>query len=352
MSFSEMEGTGEGIRARNIPYPTPRSFNNILRQHHSTHPLISSLPAASMSASNNLPQTMKALVLASTSTPPTIETVPVPGPTIASATVQILTTTVISYTRDILNGKRNYPFPKPLIPGFSAIGRIAALPIDATKLKVGDLVFVDCLVRSRDDITELYLAGIHEGYSEGAKKLARDVYRDWTFAEYARIPIENLTPFNEKKLLGSPADGGFGYSVEQIASVARLLVPYGGLKDIDLQAGETVIVAPSTGPFGSAAVLVALAMGARVLAMGRNRNALATLKKNVPFPERVETVPITCDMQADCAELKKYGPIDAYFDIGPPEAHASTHIKSAILALGHGARISLMGGYREGEFNS
>lgn len=54
-------------------------------------------------------------------------------------------------------------------------------------------------------------------------------------------------------------------------------------------------------------------------------------------------------MQADCETLKKFGTIDAYFDIGPSGAHASTHIKSAILALRHGARISLMGGYREGE---
>lgn len=90
-------------------------------------------------------------------------------------------------------------------------------------------------------------------------------------------------------------------------------------------------------------------MGARVIAMGRNRDFLAVLKKKVPFPERVETVPITGDMQADCDELKKHGQIDAFYDIGPPEAHKSTHIKSAILALRHGARISLMGGYREGQ---
>jgi len=83
--------------------------------------------------------------------------------------------------------------------------------------------------------------------------------------------------------------------------------------------------------------------------MGRNKDSLANLKKRVPFPNRLEAVPITGDMQADLAKLKEFGKIDAFFDIGPPEAHASTHIKSAILALRHGARISLMGGYREGE---
>ena len=82
--------------------------------------------------------------------------------------------------------------------------------------------------------------------------------------------------------------------------------------------------------------------------MGRNKDSLANLKKRVPIPNRLETVPITGDMQADLNELKKFGQIDAFFDIGPPEAHASTHLKSAILALRQGARVSLMGGYREG----
>ncbi len=90
-------------------------------------------------------------------------------------------------------------------------------------------------------------------------------------------------------------------------------------------------------------------MGARVIAMGRNQESLAFLKSRVPHPERVETVAITGDMAADCNELKKHGIIDAFFDIGPPEAYASTHFKSCILALRHGARISIMGGYKEGK---
>lgn len=94
---------------------------------------------------------------------------------------------------------------------------------------------------------------------------------------------------------------------------------------------------------------VALAMGAKVIAMGRNQEALSFLKARVTAPERVETVQITGSVEADCKELKKFGLIDAFFDIGPPEAAASTHFKSCILALRHGARISIMGGYKGGE---
>ncbi|KAK3684500.1 hypothetical protein LTR37_020212 [Vermiconidia calcicola] len=299
-----------------------------------------------MAAHNELPDKMKALVLRSTSEPPAIETVPTPQPTLGSAVVRVLAASTISYMHDIYNGKRNYPFPMPIIPGTSAVGRVVAIGPDATKLKPGDLVFVDCTIRSRDDPADVFLAAIHEGFTPGSAKLMKDVIRDWTYAEYCRVPLESLTVLDEKRLTGSQTDGGLGLSIEQLGFVARMLVPYGGLRDIELRAGQTVIVAPATGPFGGAAVLVALAMGARVIAMGRNRDSLAYLKQKISS-DRVETVAITGDMEADCSELKKYGPTDAYFDIGPPEAHASTHIKSCILALRHGARISLMGGYRE-----
>ncbi len=85
-----------------------------------------------------------------------------------------------------------------------------------------------------------------------------------------------------------------------------------------------------------------------MIAMGRSQHSLAFLKSRVANPDRVETVPITGDMMADCEALKHFGPIDAFYDIGPPQAAKSTHIKSAILALRHGARVSLMAGYREG----
>ena len=299
-----------------------------------------------MAETNKLPETMKALVLTSRDQPLTVETVPTPQPTIGSAVVQILTAKIISYTREVYSGKRPYPFPTPIVPGTSAIGRVAAVGPDATKLKPGDLVYIDTTVRSRDDPSDVYLAAVHEGFTPGSAKLMKDVYRDWTYAEYCRTPLENLTLINEEKLVGS-----LGYKIEQLASVSGMLVAYGGLRDIELKAGQTVVVAPATGPFGGAAVIVALAMGARVIAMGRNKESLANIKKKAPHPDRVETVPITGDMEADCKELKKHGPIDAYYDIGPPEAHASTHIKSCILALRHGARVSLMGGYRTGESN-
>ena len=289
-----------------------------------------------MASPSSLPATMKGLVLESTSKPPTIQSVPTPQPTVGSAVVRVLAVPVLSYTKNVANGKRNYAFPTPLIPGSSAIARVASTGPDATKLQAGDLVFVDCTTRSRDDPKDIFLAGVTEGGTPGSKKLMRGVYRDWTFAEYCLAPLENLTRIDEKRVTGPVSAGGLGLRIEDFAFAATLLIPYGGLKDIQLQPGQTVIVAPATGPFGGAAVLVALAMGARVIAFGRNTDSLARLKTKVPYPERVHTVPITGDMVADSTALKQWGEADAYFDISPREAQGSTHLKSAMLGLAPG----------------
>lgn len=115
-------------------------------------------------------------------------------------------------------------------------------------------------------------------------------------------------------------------------------------RDIDLKAGETVIIAPATGSFGGAAVVLAIAMGARVIAMGRNVEALKSVAAR---SERIKIVPVTGDVQADAEALREFGPVDAFLDISPPEAAKSTHIRSGILALRQSGRVSLMGGIRE-----
>jgi D-arabinose 1-dehydrogenase-like Zn-dependent alcohol dehydrogenase len=121
------------------------------------------------------------------------------------------------------------------------------------------------------------------------------------------------------------------------------MVPYGGLADIGLKPGETVIIAPATGSFGRAAVRVALAMGAIVIAIGRNTEKLDRLAASL---ERVETVQISGDVKADLKAIQAFGSIEAFFDISPPEAASSTHFQSCILALGHAGRISFMGGLK------
>ena len=291
-----------------------------------------------------LPETHRALVFHSTSEPLKLEVRRTPRPTPGSAIVRILIANVISYMGEIYDGTRRYPFPSPLVTGTSAIGRIAAIGSDATTLKPGNLVLVDSTIRGRDDPACVFLFGITEGFTEGSRKLMHGEWRDATYAEYSKVPLENCIPMNEQRLLGKIEHGGLGYTLGDLAMIPQMLVPYGGLVDIDLKVGETVIVAPATGAFGGAAVLVALAMGARVIAMGRNVEAL---KRLAGRSDRVETVPMTADMQADLETLQTFGTIDAFFDISPPAAAHSTHFKSCILSLRQSGRVSLMGGPRE-----
>ena len=85
--------------------------------------------------------------------------------------------------------------------------------------------------------------------------------------------------------------------------ITRCIVPFGGLLRGRLKAGETVIVNGATGAYGSAAVLVALAMGAaRVVAAGRNEEVLASLAK--AGGPRVVPVALAGDIAKDAAALR------------------------------------------------
>ncbi|KAF8866902.1 hypothetical protein BDZ45DRAFT_710484 [Acephala macrosclerotiorum] len=239
-------------------------------------------------SAQELPKTHRALVLSSTSEPPEIKEVPTqPGP--GSVVVRMLSANILSYQKDIY---------------------IASSQEE----------MIRCL---------LFLLRIHEGHTDGGKKLMHGEWRDGSYAEYVKVLLECAYPLNENILMGK-----FGYG-------AQYLILFGGLSDINIRPGETIIVAPATGPFGMAAVKVALAMGTRVIAMGRNLSILQRLQS---FHERVKIVQITGDEQADLKSLKGFGNIDAYFDISPPVAGNSTHFKSCILALRHSGRVSLMGG--------
>ncbi|CAG7917612.1 unnamed protein product [Penicillium olsonii] len=270
-----------------------------------------------------------------------IKALPTPQPDFGSAIIRVAAAGILPYHRDVYDGKRLNSFPTPLVGGFGAIGHVAAVGPDATTLAPGRLVYVDCVVRARDDPDSFFLSAIYEGPSDGSKKLMRDVWRDGTFAEYAKVPLENCIPLDEARLCGK-----LGYSVHNLVYMAYLLVPFGGIRDIQLQPGETIIVCPATGFYGSLGVQIAAAMGARVIAMGRSEEKLAKLVRDVQKlspVSSVETLTITGDAEKDAGALRAFGTVDAVLDITPAGASKSTHTQSAIKALRRGGRVSLMG---------
>ncbi|GAM91569.1 hypothetical protein ANO11243_096210 [Dothideomycetidae sp. 11243] len=296
-----------------------------------------------MASEHSLPTHHRALLLNSTRSPLDLSICerPTPQATSGSAVVRILAAPVISYAKAVFAGEKPaYHYPDQFVPGFSAIGRVVAVGNDATLVQPGKLVFVDPFIRARDDPSAQLIAGVYEGFTDGSRKLMAGEWRDSTYAEYTKAPLESCYVLDEERLLGK---NGLGYELEDLAYIAGLLVPFGGLRDVDFKPGESLIVGPATGPFGNCAVHLGLALGAsRLTAMGRNKTVLAELERR--GNGRVKTVPITGDSAAETKELRANGPVDVFFDISPPFAIGSSHFKAGIEALGYRGRASLMGG--------
>jgi threonine dehydrogenase-like Zn-dependent dehydrogenase len=288
---------------------------------------------------HNLPETYKALLFTSNTSPPIVTSLPTPVPGPGTVLLRPLYASIVAYAQDIFtNGNpRGYKYPLPLVPGSSTIARVAAAASD-TSLQPGQLVWTDAVVRARDNPEAKILHGLHQGWSSASNALMEGVWRDGSWAEILKIPAENVHILDEERLVKR-----LGYELVDLGFLGALAVSYGGLRDVGLRVGETVLIAPATGTFGGGAVHVALALGAgKVVAMGRNTEVLSELKALAP--ERVETVEISGDLEKDTTAIAKHGPVDVYFDISPPNAGKSTHIKAGISALRPQGRVSMMGG--------
>jgi NADPH:quinone reductase-like Zn-dependent oxidoreductase len=95
------------------------------------------------------------------------------------------------------------------------------------------------------------------------------------------------------------------YPLSDLCLMPVCLVPFGGLSEVDVKLGETVIVAPATGRYGGAAVAVVLAMGATVVAAGRNQHALDSLAAMYASTRPLRTVRLTEDVSQNTANFKK-----------------------------------------------
>ncbi|QIO33697.1 zinc-binding dehydrogenase [Bradyrhizobium sp. 1(2017)] len=277
---------------------------------------------------------MKAAVLKSFGSPLAIENVSEPVLGTGEVIVDVVATRVLSYMNEVFDGTRNYALDLPIIPGPGGIGRVRAIGPDATRLAVGDWVFCDPTVRSRDDALapDIALQGLTAAGAGGMR--LQQHFRHGSFAEQMRVPTENV------KRIGTITSE----DATQWCALGTLLVPYGGFLAAKLQAGETVLVSGATGNFGSAAVSVALAMGAAcVVAPGRNEKVLADLVRR--FGARVKPVRLTGveDDDRDAMKRAASGPIDCVFDIMPPSVSTNV-VRAAVMTVRAYGRVVLMGG--------
>ena len=277
---------------------------------------------------------MKAAVLKAFGSPLVIDEVPDPVMGTGEVIVDVAAAGVLNYADEVVSGQRQYMLHLPIVFGAGAIGRVRSVGPDATNLAKGDWVYCDPTVRSRDnpENPDITLQGL-SARGEGGLRLQQH-FHDGSWAQQMRVPTENAIPIG-------PIDAADAPSWILLGS---FLVPYGGLLAASVQAGETILVSGATGAFGSAAVAVALAMGAGcVIATGRNANSLSELARR--FDPRVRVVAMQGDETVDRNAMLAAapGPIDCVFDILPPAASA-VQARAAIMAVRPYGRVVLMGG--------
>lgn len=277
---------------------------------------------------------MRAAVLSEWGKPLSVETIPDPVLGTGEVIVDMVATSLPSYAAEVFSGERRYPLKLPAVPGGGGVGRVRAIGPDATRLRPGDWVYCDCTVRSRDDALapDITLQGV-SARGDGGLHL-QEYFHDGSLAEQMRIPTENAIR------IGAIAER----DAAKWCALLNALVPYGGFLAAGLQPGETVLVSGATGNFGSAAVAVALAMGAAcVVAPGRNEQALDELKRR--FGDRLRPVKLTGQENEDREAMQRAapGPIDCVLDILPPSV-AATVSRAALMTVRAYGRAVLMGG--------
>ncbi|KAI8823191.1 alcohol dehydrogenase zinc-binding domain protein [Fimicolochytrium jonesii] len=256
---------------------------------------------------------MRAAVLTSFGSDLLLQFLPTPTLGTGDIIVEIIATLIVPYLNQVLSGARKYLLQLPCVPGPAAIGRVNAVGPDATHLKVGDWVFCDPTIRSRDDalVPDITLQGL-SAREEGGMKLQK-YFKNGSFAEQMLLPTENCTAIGE-------------------------------IDECETHGGETILISGATGSFGSAAVAVAMAMGAgRVVAPGRNEHALADLQKR--FGSLLRTCVLSGVEDDDRENMMQAAGalIDCVLDILPPSARPMP-VRAAIMAVRPYGRVVLMGG--------
>lgn len=257
-----------------------------------------------------------------------------PEPRPGSALVRIEASALMSYLKPYVEGKLPIynPPPGPFTIGTNGVGVVEAVGRDVWHLKPGQRVVLSSHFVSGENVEDPAQVLIGLTSSPDAAHVLAD-WPDGTLAEYALMPAETITP----------AEGLAHFDSTQLVTVGRCIIPFGGLLRGRLAAGETLVVNGATGAYGTAAVLLGVAMGAaRVIAIGRNPAALQALAKAAG--PRVSTVALTGDVQKDAGAVRDItgGGCHIAFDM-VGQARDPNATLAALHSLRRGGRLVLMG---------
>jgi alcohol dehydrogenase len=263
------------------------------------------------------------------------EDVPLPSVRPGSVLVRIEASPLLTYLKPYVEGK--LPFYSPPLgaftPGTNGVGVIEAVGQDVWHLRPGQRVVCSPHFVAGEHVAEpaQILIGL-TAFGPGSEAVQSD-WRDGTLAEFALAPVATITP----------AEGLDSHDASQLAVLNRFIVPFGGLLRGRLAAGETLIVNGATGAFGTAAVLLGVALGAgRVVAAGRNTATLNEVAR--AGGPRVTPVHLSGDVAADTASLRAAAGGGAHlaFDMVGQAGDANATLASLTSLLRNG-RLVLMG---------
>jgi alcohol dehydrogenase len=265
------------------------------------------------------------------------EDVETPQPAVDGVLVRIECGMVLSYIGRVLSGALPYSLPPmPFVPGTNAIGRVIATGGNVTHVQSGERVFLSPHLRgdAPDREPPQILIGLTATLTTPAALALQARWRDGVFSEIAHWPaacVTSLVRLDEK-----PAT--------EVIGLAKLIVPFGGLRRSGLRGGQTIIINGATGYFGSAAVMLALAMGAgRVVAVGRKQAALEALRD--AFGPRVVAAVVGGDGDKAHKIIRRHAAgeaADIALDLLGAANSTSTTL-STLRALKRGGRLVLMG---------
>lgn len=267
---------------------------------------------------------------------------PVPKPYPSGVLVRIESAMVLSYMNKVLEGTLGYATPPfPFVPGTNAIGRVEAVGPEVFHLTPGERVFLSPHLIADEPVAEpvQILIGLTamgaarlDGLPDAATRL-QQIWRDGVFSEYAHWPASCLTPLRRLDHL----------TPDRLIGLAKLVVPYGGLLRGGVEPGQVVVINGASGYYGSAAVMVALAMGAaRVVAVGRDDSALRRVA--AALGPRVVIAVTSGAMEADIAAIQAAagGKADVGLDLLGRASSTATTL-ATLRALKRRGRLVLMG---------
>ncbi|KAF3403347.1 hypothetical protein DPV78_004428, partial [Talaromyces pinophilus] len=223
-----------------------------------------------------------------------------------SVVLQVLATSINPFTNHVHAGHiLLLNLILPLVPNPSCIARVHSVGADAVHLKAWDLV-----------------------------------YRDGSLQQFQ---LENCFLLDDVLLRGD-----LKYETANLAVIPFYMVAASAfIEAANLKAGETVVVGPAGGTFGGTAVELALAVGANVIALGRDDGRLVKMEENLQSPPRFQTVPMTGIVNTDTAAILEATPlklgVDVYNDWAPGTTKPM-YLEAALHSLKDDGRAILSGG--------